>query len=110
LPPFEWNDNIITQWADQMSIAMINYSPGTISHADYTTPKMENYRSSEDIVSSILTLEETEGLNGFLLLSHIGTHPDRKDKFYDKLDSLITLLKERGYEFDALTNNLNLKN
>lgn len=110
LPPFEWNDNIITQWADQMSIAMINYSPGTISHADYTTPEMENYRTTEDIVSSILTLEETEGLNGFLLLSHIGTHPNRTDKFYDKLDSLITLLKERGYEFDALTNNLNLKN
>ncbi|MBA6152484.1 glycoside hydrolase family 9 protein [Gelidibacter maritimus] len=110
LPPFEWNDHIITQWADQMSIQIINYSPGTISHADYTTPEMENYRSSEAIVNSILNLEETDGLNGFLLLSHIGTHPDRTDKFYNKLDELITTLKADGYEFDTLVRNLSLKN
>lgn len=109
LPPFEWNNKIITQWADQMKIIMINYSSGTLSHADYTTPKEKNYRSSEDIVESILLLEETEDLNGFLLLSHIGTHPDRTDKFYTKLDGLITILKERGYEFEPLKDILDLK-
>ena len=110
LPPYEWNNNVITQWADQLGITLINYSPGTLSHADYTTPDMDNYRSSDDIVQSILSFEEKEGLNGFMLLSHIGTHPDRTDKFYAKLDTLITTLKQRGYEFVSLQRLLQLKN
>ncbi|MEZ4809774.1 MAG: glycoside hydrolase family 9 protein [Allomuricauda sp.] len=110
LPPYEWNNNLITQWVDQLGITLINYSPGTLSHADYATPKMDNYRSSDDIVKSILSFEEKEGLNGFMLLSHIGAHPDRTDKFYTKLDALITTLKQRGYEFLALPRLLQLKN
>ncbi|MBJ7881132.1 glycoside hydrolase family 9 protein [Gelidibacter salicanalis] len=109
LPPYEWNDNIITQWTDQMGITMINYSKGTLSHADYTTPDMKNYRSTEDIRDSVLTFEETYGMNGFMLLSHLGTHPDRTDKFYKTLDNLITILKERGYTFETLERTLNLK-
>lgn len=110
LPSYEWNDYMITQWADQMKITVINYSPGTLSHADYTTPEMKNYRSTDEILESILLLEETEGLNGFMLLSHLGTHPDRTDKFYTRLDGLITTLKDRGYEFETLVSTLDLKN
>jgi peptidoglycan/xylan/chitin deacetylase (PgdA/CDA1 family) len=109
LPPYEWNDNMITQWADQMDLTLINHSPGTLSHADYTTPGMENYKSSSEIAESILAYEEREGLKGFMLLSHIGTHPDRSDKFYSKLDGLISTLKKRGYEFIALPALLDLK-
>ncbi|WP_299391715.1 glycoside hydrolase family 9 protein [uncultured Gelidibacter sp.] len=109
LPPFEWNDNIITQWADQMGITLINYTKGTLSHADYTTPDMKNYRSSEDIMNSILGYEETNDMNGFMLLSHLGTHPDRTDKFYKKLDDLIMILKKRGYAFESLEGILDLK-
>jgi hypothetical protein len=32
----------------------------------------------------------------------MGTHPDRKDKFYDKLGQLIEELKGRGYEFGRM--------
>ncbi|WP_027124883.1 glycoside hydrolase family 9 protein [Gelidibacter mesophilus] len=109
LPPYEWHDNIITQWADQIQLTTINYSPGTLSHADYTIPELKNYRSAEAIMASILSLEETEGLNGFMLLSHLGTHPDRTDKFYSKLDNLILILKERGYQFESLKDILDLK-
>jgi hypothetical protein len=109
LPPYEWNDNMITQWADQMDLTLINHSPGTLSHADYTTPGMENYKSSSEIAESILAYEERECLKGFMLLSHIGTHPDRSDKFYSKLDGLISTLKKRGYEFIALPALLDLK-
>jgi len=109
LPPFEWNDNIITQWADQMGITMINYTKGTLSHADYTTPDLKNYRSSEEILNSVLSYEQTNGMNGFLLLSHVGTHPNRTDKFYKKLDELISTLKERGYDFESLEDILDLK-
>jgi hypothetical protein len=57
------------------------------------------YRSSAKIVDSILNYEKTEtaGLNGFILLSHIGSHPERTDKFYRKLDEMIVTLKAGGY-------------
>ena len=110
LPPYEWNNALITQWTDLLDLTLINYSPGTISHADYTTPDMDNYRSSAMITNSILTFEEQEGLNGFMLLSHIGTHPDRTDKFYSTLDDLIKILDKRGYEFVPLNELLDLKN
>lgn len=109
LPPYEWNNEIITQWADQMDITLINYSPGTLSNADYTTPKMDNYKSTEDIIESILSYEEKEGLNGFMLLSHVGTHPDRTDKFYSRLEELISTLEKKGYKFESLDSVLDLK-
>lgn len=109
LPPYEWNDNIITQWANQMQVTMINFTPGTLSQADYTTPEMSNYKSSKAIVQSILKEEEANGLNGFLLLSHLGAPADRKDKFYRKLDGLIMVLKSRGYSFEPLEDVLDVK-
>ena len=109
LPPYEWNNELITQWSDQLDLTLINYTPGTISHADYTRPSMENYKSSAAIIESILSYEEKEGLNGFMLLSHLGTHPDRSDKLYSKLEFLISSLKNRGYEFVPLQELLDLK-
>ena len=37
-------------------------------------------------------------MNGFILLLHVGTDPQRNDKFYDQLPQLIRLLKSRGYQ------------
>jgi len=101
LPPYEWYNDSISTWTKSMDLQLINYSPGTLSHADYTTPDMLNYRSSEIIYQSIIDFEsENEiGLNGFILLSHIGTAPEREDKFYNYLNALITELKTRGYQF-----------
>ena len=101
---------MITQWTDLLNLTLINYSPGTISHADYTIPDMDNYRSSAMITNSILSFEEQQGLNGFMLLSHIGTHPDRTDKFYATLNDLIKILNKRVYEFVSLNALLDLKN
>ena len=109
LPPYEWNDSNITQWANQMKITMINFSKGTLSHTDYTTPNDDNYRNNKVIFNSILELESTEGLNGFLLLGHIGTNPKRIDKFYNKLDELLKELSQKGYEFTNLESLLSLE-
>ena len=46
LPPYEWYNNQISKWCRQMGIQLINYTPGTLSHTDYTTPESSNYRSS----------------------------------------------------------------
>lgn len=102
MPPYEWNSSEITQWTNQLDLSLINYTPGTISHADYTTPDMENYRSSAEIMESILSYEDKEGLHGFLLLTHVGTDPNRTDKFYNRLEELITTLNGKGYKFVSL--------
>jgi hypothetical protein len=62
---------------------------------------MPNYQSAAAIFQSILDYERKDplGLNGFVLLLHIGTHPDRKDKFHTRLDELIAELHGRGYIF-----------
>jgi peptidoglycan/xylan/chitin deacetylase (PgdA/CDA1 family) len=104
LPPYEWYNDSINAWTKSMDLQLINYSPGTLSNADYTTPEMSNYRSSEAIYRSIIDFEtvSASGLKGFILLSHIGTSPERKDKFYAHLDVLITELKSRGYKFKRI--------
>ena len=99
LPPFEWYNDSIAAWTKQQGMQLVNFTPGTYSNADYTTPGMKNYRSSVDILDSIITYEQRKptGLNGFILLFHIGTHPDRTDKFYHQLPRLINYLRQRKY-------------
>lgn len=99
VPPFEWYNATIANWAEDIGLTLINFTPGTLSNADYTTPAMPNYKTSDLIYSSIIEYEKTSpyGLNGFILLLHIGTHPDREDKFYSRLADLIHYLKQRDY-------------
>jgi endoglucanase len=62
---------------------------------------MENrYVGSRDIYNSIIDFEikSASGLNGFILLMHIGTDPRRKDKFYLMLEQLIDELSRKGYQ------------
>ncbi len=104
LPPYEWYNETIAQWTTDFGLQLVNFTPGTRSNADYTTPAMVNYLDSETIYRSILEYEQKapQGLNGFLLLIHIGTDPARTDKFYRKLEKLIRVLKEKEYVFSSL--------
>jgi len=101
LPPYEWYNDSIAAWCATFNIQLINYTPGTLCHADYTTPDDRNYRSSETIMNSIKNFElaNSSGLNGFILLMHIGAGPKRTDKLYDRLPELIRYLKAKGYQF-----------
>jgi endoglucanase len=108
LPPYEWYNAEIVKWTKESGLHLINFTSGTRSTADYTYPEMgKSYRSSEEIYQSIIDYEQKKpsGLNGFILLIHIGTDPRRTDKFYTRLDDLLLDLKSRGYSFlriDAL--------
>ncbi|TFG97203.1 MAG: polysaccharide deacetylase family protein, partial [Calditrichales bacterium] len=105
MPPYEWYNATISQWTHDLGLTLINFTPGTYSNADYTTPDMgERYLSTDVIMQKILNYESksTSGLYGFILLLHIGTHPDRKDKFYYQLGDLISELQKRGYRFTLL--------
>ncbi len=101
LPPYEWYNDSISAWCGDAGLTLVNFTPGTSSNADYTIPEERNYVPSDSIAARILRYEaaHTNGLNGFLLLLHYGTHPHRTDKFYLRLDALLTELERRGYGF-----------
>ncbi len=103
IPPYEHYNRLVSSWARAMGLQLINFTPGTGTNADYTTPSMPAYRSSRDILRRVLSIEQTKGLNGHLLLIHLGTDPARTDKFYGKpLDRLLRQLRRRGYEIVPL--------
>lgn len=104
LPPYEWYNDTIAKWTNELQLQLINFTPGTRSHADYTWPGLKNYRGSEDIYESIIQYEASavSGLNGFMLLMHLGTDPQRTDKFYKRLPELIRTLKKKGYHFQRV--------
>ena len=102
LPPYEWYNDSISEWTSESGLLLINFTGGTRSNADYTIPEMGNrYVDSRTIYKSIVTYEEksSAGLKGFILLIHIGTDPERTDKFYYYLPELVKELKSRGYRF-----------
>lgn len=101
LPPYEWYNQSVATWTREMGLVLVNFSPGTLSTADYTYPEMKNYRSSDVIYGSIIDYESksSSGLNGFILLIHVGTDERRTDKFYLKLDTLLDEVTSKGYSF-----------
>ena len=102
MPPFEWYNDSISSWARKAGLTLVNFTPGTSSNADYTTPDMGGrYVPSDSILGRILSYERADplGLNGFILLLHIGTDPRRPDPMYARLDELLAELTKRGYQF-----------
>jgi peptidoglycan/xylan/chitin deacetylase (PgdA/CDA1 family) len=105
LPPYEWYNDSIALWCKQYGLRLVNFTPGTSSNQDWTYPELgSQYVSCSNIFKRILSYESENsgGLNGFILLSHFGTDPRRPDKFYNRLDELITELKRNGYSFTTL--------
>ena len=107
IPPYEHYNATISSWARQLGLQVINYTPGTLTNGDYTTPEMKRYFSSKEILGRIWEYERTDpnGLNGHIMLIHFGTDPARTDKFYDKLPGLIRVLRRKGYSFTPLKDN-----
>ena len=102
LPPYEWYNDSIVEWTKRQGLQLICFTPGTRSTADYTYPEMgSRYVNSEGIYKSIVDYEKNAGagLNGFILLLHIGTDPRRTDKFYHLLPQLLEDLKSKKYAF-----------
>ena len=107
IPPYEHYNATISSWARQLGLQVINYTPGTLTNGDYTTPGLSRYFSSKKILGKIREYERTDpdGLNGHIMLIHFGTDPSRTDKFYDKLPGLIRELRRKGYSFTPLKDN-----
>ena len=101
IPPFEWYNQEIADWSREMGLVLFTYTPGTRSNADYMPDDHPRFISSADIVRTILDFEsaEPDGLNGFLLLLHLGAGPERTDRMYPLVGPLIAELQRRGYSF-----------
>ena len=101
VPAYEWYNPEIARWSAEMGLRLVNFTPGTRSNADYTGEADRNFVGSQAILDSILARERTEpnGLDGFLLLLHIGAGPGRADKMHARLGALLDALASRGYRF-----------
>lgn len=101
MPPYEWYNREVYDLVSKMGLTMVNFTPGVSSNADYTTPGMKNYISSDTILQRIKKYERVHsgGLNGFHLLIHVGTESARTDKLYARLPELINYLISEGYRF-----------
>lgn len=104
LPPFEWYNQEIVNWTKWFGMDLISFTSNTFTNADYTTPDMKNYLSSEEIIQKLIVKhrQDRNGLNGCILLFHVGTNPNRTDKLYLRLDEIIKTLKAYGYTFSKL--------
>jgi peptidoglycan/xylan/chitin deacetylase (PgdA/CDA1 family) len=100
VPPYEHYNAEISLWSTDLGWTLVNYTPGTRSNADYTGEADRNFVSSQIIFESILNREREDphGLNGFILLLHVGSGPGRSDKFYLRFGELLDHLQGRGYE------------
>ncbi|HMM02771.1 MULTISPECIES: glycoside hydrolase family 9 protein [unclassified Dysgonomonas] len=102
LPPYEWYNKQSVELVERLGQYTINYTPGIRTAADYTTPDMKNYHSSQELIDSLYEYESKNGLNGCIILIHPGTHKDRTDKLYNRLDEILKHLKNKGYQFKHL--------
>jgi endoglucanase len=107
VPPYEWANEEIAAWSRARGLLLLNPTPGTRAPADYTEDADPRFVSSQRIFDSVLEREKSDpsGLNGFLLLMHVGAGPRRTDKLHARLGELLDALSGRGYRFvrvDAL--------
>ncbi len=101
LPPFEQFNEDIVRWSTERGLTVVNFTPGTRANADYTGEADKIFVSSQRIFESIVQREreDPQGLNGFILLLHLGSGPGRADKFANRVGELLDFLAGRGYAF-----------
>jgi peptidoglycan/xylan/chitin deacetylase (PgdA/CDA1 family) len=102
LPPYEYYNREQVRWIESMGYTVVNYTPGLRTAADYTTPDMPNYRSSQELIDQLFAYESEHGLNGCIVLLHPGTQDVRVDKLYLRLDEIIRRLQAKGYALERM--------
>ncbi|HEY5507293.1 MAG TPA: cellulase, partial [Paludibacter sp.] len=100
LPANECYNDSISQWSKEIGITLINSTSGMLCNSDASIPEMrEKYFSTIEIFNQIMDVEKNHGLNGYILHFNIGTDGRRQDKFYGRLQSLLSELMRLGYKF-----------
>lgn len=99
VPPYQWYNADQVRWSSAMDVTLINFTSGSGSNRDWIPESHPRFVSSEQIRDDILEYEHTtdDGLNGFLLLLHLGAQRD--DLMHTQLEPLLRELQNRGYHF-----------
>ena len=100
LPPYEYYNKEHVRLIESLGQTVINFTSGLRTSADYTTPDMPNYRSSQELIDQLFAFEKEHGLNGSIILIHPGTQESRTDKLYLRLDEIIKRLKNESYNLE----------
>lgn len=104
-PYGEINKEILL-WAGQLGYRHIGWSYRCDSWDWVADTTSQLYRSAEDIKAHFLNMEKKSGLNGKIILMHLGS--ERKQDFpYETLQALITELKAKKYTFVKISELLN---
>ena len=102
IPPYEYYTADNVSVLKSLGVNVMNYTPGTATPADYTTPRSKNYKSSQELIDTLYKFEKENNLNGAVILIHPGVSKERTDKLFERLDEIIKYLKKKGYSFKAL--------
>jgi peptidoglycan/xylan/chitin deacetylase (PgdA/CDA1 family) len=98
VPPYEWWNREVAGWSLREGLQIVSFTPGTRANADYTTESDPRFVPSRTILASIeRQLDAPDGLNGFILLMHLGAGPGRADKWHTHVPDLVRTLQSRGY-------------
>jgi peptidoglycan/xylan/chitin deacetylase (PgdA/CDA1 family) len=99
IPPYEWYNEDQVRWSRPLGVLLFNFTPGSGSNRDWAPEDHKSFAPSQKILDDVLAYEQKDphGLNGFLLLLHLGSQ--RKDKMHVLLEPLLERLAARGYAF-----------
>lgn len=96
--PFGEINREVLYWAAELGYRHIGWSYHCDSWDWVADKSSQLYRSAKEIEDHFLTLDKERGLNGKIILMHLGS--ERKDDFpYLTLAALIKELKSRNYKF-----------
>ncbi|MDE7153346.1 MAG: polysaccharide deacetylase family protein [Muribaculaceae bacterium] len=100
IPSFEWYNSGHVNAFRNAGLFTINMTPGIETYRDYTTPDLDYYTPSEFMWNQLLSREQSHGLDGAIILIHLGTDSTRTDKFYNYLPAILDTLTARGYRME----------
>ncbi|MDE5971013.1 MAG: polysaccharide deacetylase family protein [Muribaculaceae bacterium] len=100
VPSYEWYNAEHIDAFKSAGLSPINLSPGIETYRDYTTPDLSYYTPSDVIWKQFLDRESTHGVDGAIILIHLGTDSTRTDKFYRYLPAMLDTLTAHGYSIE----------
>ena len=101
IPPYESCNAESRENMEALGYKLLNPSEGPVFDLDWTTPDMAAYTTIDQMLERLWEIEESEGLNGIILLIHVMNYPEKQDyeRPYNHLGEIIDTLKARGYGF-----------
>ncbi len=103
LPPYEHYNSEAVNILSRAGYIPINYTAGTATPADYTTPSMSSYTPAQTLIDKLYAFEAKHTLNGAIVLIHPGVGQSRpeNERLYNRLREIISYLKKKGYTFKS---------